>query len=272
MTNVLIGGGSGIGRAVAAQLAPRGRPLLADRSLESVEAVALELGGAIETMACDVTNCDQIKALFERVDDLDALIVTAGLSGAQGSAHTVLDVNLRGTARLMDAAEPKLKAGSVGVFLASASGYRTPEDTGVMDVFEDPLADDFFERLEAVAPATTTSHVAYSVSKRGVMRLVKRRAFTWGAKGARILSVSPSLVATPMSLNEENRNPVMKQIAARSPIGRRGRPEEVANVISFITSPQASYMTGCDILVDGGIVLLDPVRIAAEERMANGVS
>jgi len=77
MTNVLIGGGSGIGRAVAVQLAPRGRLLLANRSRESVKAVALGFGGAIETMACDVTNRDQIKALFERVDDLDALIVTA---------------------------------------------------------------------------------------------------------------------------------------------------------------------------------------------------
>jgi NAD(P)-dependent dehydrogenase (short-subunit alcohol dehydrogenase family) len=272
MTNVLIGGGSGIGRAVAAQLAPKGRLLLADRSSASLEAVAAELGGAVETMVCDVTDGDQIAALFDRVSDLDALIVTAGLSGAQGTAHTVLDVNLRGTARLMDAAEPKLKAGSVGVFLASASGYRTPEDSAVMDVLEDPLADDFFERLAAVAPGTATSHVAYSASKRGVMRLVRRRAFAWGAKGARILSVSPSLVATPMSLNEEDRNPVMKKIAASSPIGRRGRPEEVANVISFIISPLASYMTGCDILVDGGIVLLDPVRIAAEARMADGAS
>jgi NAD(P)-dependent dehydrogenase (short-subunit alcohol dehydrogenase family) len=75
-----------------------------------------------------------------------------------------------------------------------------------------------------------------------------------------------------MSLNEEDRNPVMKKIAASSPIGRRGRPEEVANVISFLTSPLASYMTGCDVLVDGGIVLLDPVRIAADAKKAEGVS
>jgi NAD(P)-dependent dehydrogenase (short-subunit alcohol dehydrogenase family) len=78
--------------------------------------------------------------------------------------------------------------------------------------------------------------------------------------------VSPSLVATPMSLNEQDRNPVMADIAARSPIGRRGRAEEVANVVSFLTSDQASYMTGSDVLVDGGIVLLDPVRMAAEAR------
>jgi NAD(P)-dependent dehydrogenase (short-subunit alcohol dehydrogenase family) len=272
MTNLLIGGASGIGRAVAAQLASRGHLLLVDRSLKSLEPVAAEIGGTVETIACDITDPDQIEALFARVDDLQTLVVTAGLSGAQGTANTVLDVNLRGTARVMDAAEPKLRVGSVGVFLASASGYRTPEDPALMAVLEDPLADDFFDRLAAVAPGTATSHVAYSASKRGVMRLVKKRAFLWGAKGARILSVSPSLVATPMSLNEEDRNPVMKKIAASSPIGRRGRPEEVANVISFITSPLASYMTGCDILVDGGIVLLDPVRIAAEARKAEGVT
>jgi len=272
MSNVVIGGASGIGRAVAAQLVSRGHLLLADRSLESLDPVAAEIGGNVETVACDISDPDQIEALFARVDNLEALIVTAGLSGAQGTAHTVLDVNLRGTARVMNAAEMKLRAGSVGVFLASASGYRTPEDPALMEVLEDPLADDFFDRLAAIAPATATSHIAYSASKRGVMRLIRQRAFTWGKQGARILSVSPSLVATPMSLNEESRSPIMKKIAASSPIGRRGRPEEVANVISFLTSPLASYMTGCDILVDGGIVLLDPVRIAADERVASGGS
>jgi len=266
MSNVVIGAASGIGRAVAAQLVSRGHLLLADRSLESLNPVAAEIGGNVETVACDISDPDEIDALFARVDDLEALIVTAGLSGAQGTAHRVLDVNLRGTARVISAAEVKLRAGSVGVFLASASGYRTPEDPALMAVLEDPLAEDFFDRLTAIAPATETSHVAYSASKRGVMRLIRQRAFAWGKKGARILSVSPSLVATPMSLNEESRNPVMKKIAASSPIGRRGRPEEVANVISFLTSPLASYMTGCDILVDGGIALLDPVRIATEER------
>jgi NAD(P)-dependent dehydrogenase (short-subunit alcohol dehydrogenase family) len=266
MTNVVIGAGSGLGRAVAEQLAPRGRLLLADRSRDSVETLAAHLGGGVEALACDVTDPDQIDALFSRIDDLDALVITAGLSGAQAPARTILDVNLRGTARVLDAAERRLRAGAVGVCFASASGYRTPEDPAVMAVLEEPLAADFFERLEAVAPAVTTSHIAYSVSKRGVMQLVQRRAFAWGAKGARILSVSPSLVATPMSLNEEDRNPVMKNIAARSPIGRRGRPEEVANLVSFITSDKASYMTGCDILVDGGVRLLDPVRMAAEAK------
>jgi NAD(P)-dependent dehydrogenase (short-subunit alcohol dehydrogenase family) len=266
MTNVLIGAASGIGRAAAVQLAARGHLILADRTLESVEPVADEIGGNVEIAACDVTDPRQIEALFGRVADLEALVVTAGLSGAQGTAATILDVNLRGTARIMNAAEGLLRQGSVGIFLASASGYRTAEEPALMQVLENPLADDFFARFAEVAPALQSSHLAYSASKRGVMRLVRQRAFTWGAKGARLLSVSPSLVATPMSLNEESRSPVMKKIAASSPIGRRGRPEEVANVISFLTSPFASYMTGSDILVDGGVALLDPVGIAAGER------
>jgi NAD(P)-dependent dehydrogenase (short-subunit alcohol dehydrogenase family) len=266
MANVVIGAGSGIGAAVAAQLDSRGPLLVADRSLDAVERLAAHLGGDVTAAACDVTDQAQVDGLLGRVDGLDALVITAGLSGAQAPARTILDVNLRGTARVLDAAEPLLGTGTVGVCFASASGYRTAEDPALMAVLEDPLADDFYERVEELAPDAVTPHVAYSISKRGVMRLVQRSAFGWGARGARIVSVSPSLVATPMSLNEQDKNPVMADIAARSPIGRRGRAEEVANVVSFLTSDQASYMTGSDVLVDGGIVLLDPVRMAAEAR------
>lgn len=134
-----------------------------------------------------------------------------------------------------------------------------------MLILEDPLSSDFFERLFAVRAELSDSHLAYSASKRGVMRLVQRNALAWGKKGARLLSLSPSLVATPMSLNEERRNPIMKEMVANGPIGRRGKSEEVANVVSFITSEKASYMTGCDVVVDGGLHTLQP-----EARTAPG--
>jgi NAD(P)-dependent dehydrogenase (short-subunit alcohol dehydrogenase family) len=258
MTNVVIGAGSGLGAEVARQLAERGRLLVADRSTDAVEALAADLGGEVEARACDVTDVAQIEELLAAVGDLDALVITAGLSGAQADARTIFEVNLRGTAKVLTAAEPHLHPGSVGVCFASASGYRTAEDPALMAVLEDPLADDFMERVFAVNPELERPHLAYSASKRGVMRVVQRWALPWGKKGARLLSVSPSLVATPMSLNEEDRNPIMKEMAANGPIGRRGRPDEVANVVTFITSDKASYMTGCDVVVDGGLHTLQP--------------
>jgi NAD(P)-dependent dehydrogenase (short-subunit alcohol dehydrogenase family) len=260
MTNVVIGAASGLGAEVARQLAPRGRLLVADRSVDGVKQLAGELDGDVVAVGCDVTDRAQIEGVLVVAGDLDALVVTAGLSGAQADARTIFDVNLRGTARVLAAAEPWLRTGSVGVCFASASGYRIPEIPELMEVLEDPLASDFFETVLAVRPDLEDPHLAYSASKRGVMRLVQRKALAWGRKGARLLSVSPSLVATPMSLNEERRNPIMTEMAAQGPIGRRGRPEEVANVVSFITSGQASYMTGCDVVVDGGLHTLQPGR------------
>jgi NAD(P)-dependent dehydrogenase (short-subunit alcohol dehydrogenase family) len=253
MTNVVIGAASGLGAEVARQLAPRGRLLVADRSLDGIKQLAVELGGDVEPMGCDVTDRTEIEGVLAAAGDLDAVVVTAGLSGAQADARTIFDVNLRGVANVLAPTEARLRPGSVGVCFASASAYRTPEIPELMAVLEDPLADDFFEKLFALRPDLEDPHRAYSASKRGVMRLVQRRALAWGKKGARLLSVSPSLVATPMSLNEERRNPIMKEMAARGPIGRRGRPDEVANVVSFITSDKASYMTGCDVVVDGGL-------------------
>ena len=254
----MIGAGSGLGAEIARQLAPRGPLVVADRDLASVERLAGELDAEVVPMACDVTDAALIAGVLDAAAPLGALVVTAGLSGAQADARTILDVNLRGTARVLDAAEARLVPGSVGVCFASASGYRTPEEPELMAVLEEPLVDDLFERLVSLRPELEDSHQAYSASKRGVMRLVQRRALAWGRKGARLLSVSPSLVATPMSLGEEERNPIMKEMAAQGPIGRRGRPEEVANVVSFITSELASYMTGCDVIVDGGLHTLQP--------------
>ena len=253
MTNVVIGAGSGLGAEVARQLAARGPLIVADRVADGVDALAAELGGDVSAMVCDVTDAGQIAQVLGAAGALDALVVTAGLSGAQADSRTIFEVNLRGTARVLDAAEPLARPGSVAVCFASASGYRTAEEPDLMAVLDDPLADDFFDRVFTVQPALTDPHLAYSASKRGVMRLVRRRALAWGRRGARLLSLSPSVVATPMSLNEEAKNPVMTEIIAASPAGRRGRPEEIANVVSFITSEQASYMTGTDVVVDGGL-------------------
>jgi NAD(P)-dependent dehydrogenase (short-subunit alcohol dehydrogenase family) len=88
--------------------------------------------------------------------------------------------------------------------------------------------------------------------------MARRLAKSWGARGARILTLSPGINDTPMNRRDEERNPVMLDMIKACPMGRRGTPEEIANVVSFLTSPAASYMTGSDVLVDGGMVTVLP--------------
>jgi NAD(P)-dependent dehydrogenase (short-subunit alcohol dehydrogenase family) len=246
-----------MGAAVARQLAPRGRLLLADQNVEGLKRIAADLGGDVRVESCDVSEQDQVAALVAGIEDLEALVHTAGLSGTMAPGRRVLEVNLVGTARVLAAVESLLRPGSVAVCFASQSGYMVPEDPKLFAVLEDPLSDRFFEEL-ALFFDVDNSAFAYQVSKRGVQRLVRRKAASWGRLGARILSLSPGINDTPMNRRDEAAHPIMQEIIANSPLGRRGTPEEVANVVSFLTSEGASYMTGSDVLVDGGMVSVLP--------------
>ena len=258
MTNVVIGAASGMGAAVARQLAPRGRLIVADRDVEGVKQIAAELGGDVEPVGCDVTVPDQIDALAANIGELGALVHTAGVSGAMAPGRRVFEINLMGTARVLAAVEPLLGPGSVAVCFASISGHRAPEIPEIMAVLDDPLSDRFFDALIEVGVDPDDATLAYSLSKRGVMRLVRRSTAPWGARGARILSLSPGINDTPMSRFDESHHPIMAEIIKNSPLGRRGQPEEVANVAAFLTSDGASFMTGSDVVVDGGMVATIP--------------
>jgi NAD(P)-dependent dehydrogenase (short-subunit alcohol dehydrogenase family) len=258
MTNVVVGAGSGMGVAVARKLAPRGRLIIADYNLAGVQALANELGGDVVAVKCDITDAADIDALFRQVDDLEALVVTAGLSTSQAEGRRILQVNLAGVAQLLKAAEPKLREGTVGICFASQSGYLVPHISELFDVLDKPLAPDLLDRLNDFFDVDNRG-LAYQASKRGVHRLARGLAHIWGKKGARILSLSPGINDTPMNRGDEANNPeVMAKIIADSPLGRRGTPEEIANVVAFLTSTEASYMTGSDVLVDGGMVTALP--------------
>jgi len=261
MTNVVIGAASGMGISVARQLAPRGRLLIADRDPAGVERLAAELGGDVAALPCDITDQAQVDALFAQVDSLDALdalVITAGISAAHMErGRPIFEVNLVGMARVLRAAEPLLRPGTVAVGVASQSGYLVPENPALFAVLEDPLAPDFYAKLGTFFDYEDPT-LAYQMSKRGVHRLIRSKAAAWGAKGARIMSVSPGINDTPMNQALEADRPIMLDIIRNSPLGRRGTPDEIANVISFVTSDAASLLTGSDVLADGGMVSVLP--------------
>ena len=265
MTNVVIGAASGMGVAVARQLAPRGRLLIADQNMAGLKQLAEEIGRDVRAVACDVTDQAQIDALFAQVGELDALVHTAGVSGSQAPGRRILEVNLIGPARVLRAAEPLLRPGTVAILVASQSGYMVPEAPEMFAVLDDPFRPDFLDKLGTFFDVDNPSF-AYQASKRGVHRMARRTAKSWGARGARILSVSPGINDTPMNRRDEARSPIMLEMIKNCPLGRRGTPEEIANVISFLTSAGASYMTGSDVLVDGGMVTMLPAAWAGKLR------
>jgi NAD(P)-dependent dehydrogenase (short-subunit alcohol dehydrogenase family) len=261
MTNVVIGAASGMGAATARKIAARGRLIVADYSLEGAESIAAEIGGDVKAMACDISNQAQVDALMAEVgDELEALIVTAGVSGSQAPGRRILEVNLIGLERIVRAAEPKVREGTVAVLTASQSGYMVPDAPEMFAVIDDPLAPGMIDRLSQFMDVDVSS-LCYQLSKRGVHRMARRHAKAWGQRGGRILSLSPGISDTPMGREEIDSHPVMLEMIAASPMGRRGTPEDIANVMAFLTSPAASYMTGSDVLVDGGMSNVLPTTV-----------
>lgn len=253
-TNVVIGGAAGMGAAVARLLVPRGRLLLADRDRAGLDATAAGLGGDVDVLPFDLTEPADLDALVAATGDLGALVITAGLSPSMAPGRRIYEVNLRGTARVLAAVEPLLQPGSVAVCFASMAAHMVPVSPELAAVLDDPLAERFFDDLAAHDVEVDQSQFAYVLSKAGVVRMARRLAPAWGARGARLLSLSPGIVDTGMGRQEAEAEPAMAEMVRTSPLGRVARPEEVAAVAAFLASDAASFMTGTDVLVDGGVI------------------
>jgi NAD(P)-dependent dehydrogenase (short-subunit alcohol dehydrogenase family) len=188
---------------------------------------------------------------------LRAVAHAAGVSPTMGDWRQMLVVDLVGTALIVDACRPLATEGTAIVCFASMAPLLAMADMDVAAdaVLDDPLGDRFLERIrEAVGPGLEDSGMAYTWAKRGVHRLVRREASAFGQVGARICSVSPGIIDTPMGKQEGAARSTNDMLVQLSPLGREGTADEVAAAVAFLVSEEGAFVTGIDLPVDGGIV------------------
>ena len=256
---VITGGTGGMGKAAALRLGKQGALLLADINEERLAATAAELKEAgIETvdfMTADISNRADVSALSEKaasMGELAGLVHTAGLSPTMADWRKIMEVNAVGTAYILDEFLKLAVPGTVAVCISSMSAHMVPATPELREVLKNPLAEGFIEKMEAATQGSPNA--SYPFSKISVIEMVKDLAWVWGEKGARLTSISPGTIDTAMGRAEKEQSQQMALLLQHTPLRREGDADEIAKVVEFLVSEAASYVTGIDILVDGGTI------------------
>lgn len=255
---VVVGAGS-IGQAIARRVSSGRHVLLADLKQENAHqaAKALKLAGfKVSATTVDVSDRQSVQALVKtatELGDVKALIQAAGVSPSQAPVEAILKVDLYGTSMLLEEFGEVIADGGSAIVISSQSGYRLPaltpeEDEQLATTPAGELLD-----LPFVKAVDDTLH-AYQISKRCNSLRVRGEAPRWGKRGARVNSISPGIIITPLAWDELHgeRAQFYRDMLAKSPAGRAGTPDEVAALAALIMGPEGGYITGSDFLIDGG--------------------
>lgn len=257
---ILTGAGQ-IGMAIARRVGYGMKIVIGDRRKENADAVTdimNKAGFDTVPMEMDLSSRASILSLIaeaQRYGDIAMLVNAAGVSPSQASVESILKVDLYGTAVLLEEVGKVIKSGGAGVTISSQSGHRLPALGEVTDRLLAVTPTEELLRLDVLQPQNIrdTLH-AYQIAKRCNVKRVMAEAVEWGRRGARINSISPGIIVTPLAIDEFNgpRGDFYKDMFARCPAGRPGTADEVANVAELLMSSRGAFITGADFLVDGG--------------------
>jgi len=263
MTNVIVVIGAGsIGQAIARRVSAGKHVLLADLRKENADAAAKVLSDAgfeVSTAIVDVSSRISVHALVEtatRIGDVTGVIHAAGVSPSQASPETILKVDLYGTALVLEEFGNVIVRGGSGVVIASQSGHRLPalrpEQNKALAITpaDELLALPMLQSDQVMDPLH-----AYQVSKRGNSLRVMAEAVRWGKRGARINTISPGIVITPLAKDELTgpRGEGYRRMIELCPTGRAGTPDEIGTVGALLMGSDGAFITGSDFLMDGGV-------------------
>ncbi len=263
MANVIVVVGAGqIGQAIARRVGVAKHVLLADMRRESAEAAAgvmSDAGYEVSVTTVDVSSRDAVRALVEtarKLGDVTGLVHAAGVSPTQATPATILKVDLYGTALVLDEVGKVIAHGGAGVVIASQSGHRLPplaveENKALATTPVDELLALPFLQPDQIKDSLH----AYQLSKRGNSLRVMAEAVRWGKRGARVNTISPGIVMTPLAKDELTgpRGAGYRRMIEGSAAGRAGTPDEVGAVAALLMGPDGGFITGSDVLMDGGV-------------------
>lgn len=257
---ILTGAGQ-IGMAIARRMGYGKKIIIGDKKLENAKSISRimnEAGFDTEPVEMDLSSRTSILSMIAKAKeygDITMMINAAGVSPSQAPIEAILKVDLYGTAVLLEEIGKVIAPGGVGVTISSQSGHRMKQLTAEQDKLLACTPTEELLSLEMLKPENieNTLH-AYQMAKRCNEKRVMAEAVVWGKKGARINSISPGIIVTPLALDEFNgiRGEFYKNMFANSPAGRPGTADEVANVAELLMSDKGAFITGADFLIDGG--------------------
>ncbi len=258
---VLLVGAGQIGMAIARRMGYGKKIVVGDKKKENAEAIAkimTDAGFDCVPVVADISSRNSILAMIaegRKYGEIAYLINAAGVSPSQAPIEAILKVDLYGTAVLLEEVGKVIKEGGTGVTISSQSGHRMKQLTAEEDELLATTPTEELLKLDMLQPENIrdTLH-AYQMAKRCNEKRVMAEAVKWGKRGARINSISPGIIVTPLAIDEFNgiRGDFYKNMFAKCPAHRPGTADEVANVAELLMSDKGAFITGADFLIDGG--------------------